>query len=65
MQTLGSVTSQEAYKQQMTMLQSMMGRVIVVAPSTSHLEVDTELDPEFDRAALHALKARIRAEQRR
>lgn len=60
---LGSVTSQEGFEKQVESLHTQMGEIFVYAPTTTTYVVDEnndELDPEFDRAGLEALRARIK-----
>ncbi|MGV1754829.1 hypothetical protein [Agrobacterium sp. CG674] len=62
MEMLASVTSQEGYKMVSEKLVKTVGQVYVWKPHTPKVLVvdpDTGLDPEFDRAGLQALKARV------
>lgn len=59
---LASVTSEKTYAAAREDYKSKVGKIFVWTPATpKELVVDPEtgLDPEFDRAALRALKAKI------
>lgn len=62
LQIIASAGSVEAYKATTDQLRKEIGQIYVVQPkSPSHIVVDPDegLDPEFDRAALRRLKAKI------
>lgn len=58
---LASATSGEAYSQTVEKLQQQMGQIYVSQPTAQSLAVVDEngLDPEFDKASLLALKAKL------
>jgi hypothetical protein len=63
---LAAVTSSEAYGKKLEDLRNIKGEIYVLMPETPTLVLDgnDEMDPEFDRAAFHALKAKIAAQVR-
>lgn len=63
---LASATSPEGYKNAVEFYEKEVGEIYVWVKNTSsefRIDPDTGLDPEFDRGALHALKARLVVEK--
>lgn len=63
--TGASVTSEESYKSASKHFEGILGEIYVrdrtepVVMKVPEIDPETGLDPEFDRAGLHALKARF------
>jgi hypothetical protein len=62
MQIAAAVGSQKSFETTLTSLQGQIGQIFVwdqaEVPAVLRVDPDTGLDPEFDREALRALKAR-------
>lgn len=65
-QLLGMATSQDGYAAITERLSKQMGEIAVYEPGITMLNLDDDqLDPEFNREALHALKGRSPSKKRK
>lgn len=69
MRTGASITSADAYEAASKHFEGVIGEIYsmnrqeAVVMKVPEVDPETGLDPQFDRAGLHALKARIQAEK--
>ncbi|GAA4525522.1 hypothetical protein GCM10023174_10260 [Chelativorans composti] len=68
LRVLAAVTSSDAYKKAIEVLQEEMGEIYIweplKVPPEMRVDPETGLDPEFDREGLRALKMKLAAQAR-
>lgn len=61
-QLLAAAGSADGYNKLVEQMNNTVGKIVVYEPSIKRLNLDDDSpDPEFDRAAFEALKAKVRA----